>query len=184
MIKDSCHRSSLPAGVFYNKSCSQKFRKIHSKTPVPLDYFVELLLAGIAIFIPCFLQHVVGVCCKINLSRHNFFNKNTFVEEFPNGGSGVVRGDRKYTEILLHQEPYLLAIVSLLLLHFRTCHQRCSLKKCVLRNFAKFTGKHLSQNLFLNKVAGPVSVFSCEFCEIFKNTFFTEHSCETASDAI
>ena len=66
----------------------------------------------------------------------------------------------------------------------RCSHQRCSVKKCVLRNFAKFTGKHLSQNLFLNKVAGPVSVFSCEFCEIFKNTFFTEHSCETASDAI
>ena len=28
------------------------------------------------------------------------------------------------------------------------------LKKGVLRNFAKFTGKHLCQNLFFNKVAG------------------------------
>ena len=37
---------------------------------------------------------------------------------------------------------------------------------------------------FLNNVAGAcniikkealVQVFSCEFCEIFKNTFFTEH---------
>ena len=27
-------------------------------------------------------------------------------------------------------------------------------KKCVLRNFAKFTGKHLCQSLFFNKVAG------------------------------
>ena len=27
-------------------------------------------------------------------------------------------------------------------------------KKCVLKNFAKFTGKHLCQNLFINKVAG------------------------------
>ena len=27
-------------------------------------------------------------------------------------------------------------------------------KKVVLRNFAKFTGKHLFQRLFLNKVAG------------------------------
>ena len=26
--------------------------------------------------------------------------------------------------------------------------QRCSVKKCVLRNFAKFTGKHLCQSLF------------------------------------
>ena len=33
-------------------------------------------------------------------------------------------------------------------------------KKCVLRNFAKFTGKRLCQSLFLNKVAGLVSVVS------------------------
>ena len=30
---------------------------------------------------------------------------------------------------------------------------RCSLTKCVLRNIAEFTGKHLCQSLFLNKVA-------------------------------
>ena len=51
-------------------------------------------------------------------------------------------------------------------------------KKDVLRNFAKFTGK---QSLFLNKVADlrpenfikkETKVFSCEFCEISKNTFF------------
>ena len=57
-------------------------------------------------------------------------------------------------------------------------------------NFAKFTGKHLCQSLFFNKVAGlgPATllkkvlaqVFSCEFCEIFKNTFFTEHVRATA----
>ena len=28
------------------------------------------------------------------------------------------------------------------------------MQKCALRNFAKFTGKHLCQSLFLNKVAG------------------------------
>ena len=32
--------------------------------------------------------------------------------------------------------------------------ERCSVEKGVLRNFAKFTGKHLRQSLFLNKVAG------------------------------
>ena len=32
--------------------------------------------------------------------------------------------------------------------------QRCSVKKGVLRNFTKFTGKHLCQSLFFNKVAG------------------------------
>ena len=31
---------------------------------------------------------------------------------------------------------------------FRSSHQRCSMKKSVLRNFTKFTGKHLCQSLF------------------------------------
>ena len=31
----------------------------------------------------------------------------------------------------------------------KVCLQRCSFKKGVLRNFAKFTGKHLCQSLFL-----------------------------------
>ena len=38
------------------------------------------------------------------------------------------------------------------------------MKKGVLRNFGKFTGKHLRQSLFFNKVAGTA--------EISKNTFF------------
>ena len=32
----------------------------------------------------------------------------------------------------------------------RSSHQRCSVRKGVLRNFAKFTGKHLCQVLFYN----------------------------------
>ena len=47
-------------------------------------------------------------------------------------------------------------------------------KKGVFRNFAKFTGKHVCQSLFFSKVAGTgtlAQVFSCEFCEISKNTF-------------
>ena len=36
----------------------------------------------------------------------------------------------------------------------RSSHQRCSVWKGVLRNYAKFTGKYLCQNLFINKVTG------------------------------
>ena len=36
----------------------------------------------------------------------------------------------------------------------RSSHQRCFVKKGVLRNVTKFTGKHLCQSLFFNKVAG------------------------------
>ena len=45
----------------------------------------------------------------------------------------------------------------------RSSHRRCSVKKGVLRNFA-------------------AQVFSCEFCEISKDTFFTENLRATASD--
>ena len=63
------------------------------------------------------------------------------------------------------------------------------MKKGVLRNFTKFTEKHLCQSILFNKVTGlrPIKketlarVFSCEFCEISKNTFFTERLWITAS---
>ena len=36
----------------------------------------------------------------------------------------------------------------------RSRHSKCSEEGGVLENFAKFTGQHLYQSLFLNKVAG------------------------------
>ena len=36
----------------------------------------------------------------------------------------------------------------------RSSHRSCSVRKVVLRNFAKFTWKHLCPSLFFNKVAG------------------------------
>ena len=78
------------------------------------------------------------------------------------------------------QSLIIVANVSTLKL-LETVVQRVFCKKSVLKNFTKFTGKHLSQSLFFNKVSGPrvafllkktlVQVFSCEFCEIIKNTF-------------
>ena len=54
------------------------------------------------------------------------------------------------------------------------------MKKGVLRNFTKFTGKGLCQSLSFKK-ATMAQEFSCEFCDISKNTFFTEHLWTTAS---
>ena len=39
---------------------------------------------------------------------------------------------------------------------YRSSHRRCSMKKGVLKNFPKFTGKHLCQSLVFNKVASLV----------------------------
>ena len=73
--------------------------------------------------------------------------------------------------------------IAVLLNHKQSPRVLC--KKGVLRNFAKFTGKNLSQSLFFNKVAGVACnfikketlalVFSCEFCEISKTPLLTEH---------
>ena len=61
-------------------------------------------------------------------------------------------------------------------------------KKSLLKNFAKFTGKHLNQNLFFDKglqffkkKKALAQVFSCEHCKISKSSSFTEHLRTTAS---
>ena len=59
---------------------------------------------------------------------------------------------------------------------YRSSHQRCSVRKGVLRNFEKFTGKYLCESLFFNKFAGLVQVFSCEHCEISKDIFLQNTS--------
>ena len=61
----------------------------------------------------------------------------------------------------------------------------------VLKNFAKLTGKNLRQSLLFNKVADAAcnfikketlaQVFPCQFWEIFRNNFLTEHLRVTAS---
>ena len=63
---------------------------------------------------------------------------------------------------------------------YRSTQRRCSVKRGVIKNFAKFTGKHLCQSLFLIKKETLAQIFSCEFCKICMNTFFTEHLWSTA----
>ena len=71
----------------------------------------------------------------------------------------------------------------------RNSLQRCFIKIDILKNFTKFWGKRLGQGLLSDKVQtcnfikkeALVLVLSCEFCEIFKNTIFTEHLRMTAS---
>ena len=56
-------------------------------------------------------------------------------------------------------------------------------RKGVLRNFAKFTGKHLRQNLFLNKIAGLRTskkrlcrrCFPVDFAKYIRAPYFTGH---------
>ena len=72
-----------------------------------------------------------------------------------------------------------------------TVTQRCCVKKVFL-DISQNSLENTCQNLFFNKVADlrPVTllkktlaqVFSCEFCEISKNTFFYRTPLVAASD--
>ena len=73
-----------------------------------------------------------------------------------------------------------------LLRNFRSSRSEVFCKNAVFKNFAKFTGKHLCQYLFLNKVAclslevfkkeTLAQVFSSKFFKFCKNTtLFIEH---------
>ena len=76
---------------------------------------------------------------------------------------------------------------------YRSSHLRCSVKKSVLRNFAKFTGNTYVKAYF-NKVSGlrPATLlkrhlaqlFSCRFSEISKNSFLQNTSWKNASVVI
>ena len=67
----------------------------------------------------------------------------------------------------------------------RSSHLEVFCKKGVLRNFAKFTGKHLCQRLFFNKVAGRLApllkkslwhrCFLVNFEKFLRTSFLTEH---------
>ena len=53
----------------------------------------------------------------------------------------------------------------------RGSHSQVLYKISVLKNFPKFTVKHLRGNLIFDKVLGPEYMFSCEFCEVYKNAY-------------
>ena len=63
----------------------------------------------------------------------------------------------------------------------RSNRRSCSVKRGVPKNFTIFTGKHLCWSLFLINLPKGLQlqwketstlVFSCAYCEIFKNTYF------------
>ena len=61
------------------------------------------------------------------------------------------------------------------------------MKKGVLKNVANSSESTCARASFFNKVVNKetlTQVFSCEFCEIFKNTFFIKHLRTTAAGGL
>ena len=93
---------------------------------------------------------------------------------------------------VIYAKTHLQAAVYLSLKSIHFCKElekvarRCYVKKDFLENFAKVTEIHLCQSPFFKrklllslcnfiKKETLTQVFSCEFCEIFKNICFVEH---------
>ena len=68
----------------------------------------------------------------------------------------MVKGDEGKTYLEYCQLPMMETFqpLSTILEKTRSNHRRCSVRKGVLRNFAKLTWKYLCRSLFFNKVAG------------------------------
>ena len=58
---------------------------------------------------------------------------------------------------------------------YRSSRPEVFCKKSILRNFAKFTGKHLCQSLFFNKKRLWHWCFPAKFVKFLRTPFFTEH---------
>ena len=71
----------------------------------------------------------------------------------------------------------------------RSSHQTCSVKKAVLKDFSIFTAleslfiKDAGLNSNFIQIETPVQFSFCEYCGIFKNTYFEEHLPTAAFDS-
>ena len=112
---------------------------------------------------------------------------------------GVLRNFRNFTEKYLFQGLFFNKLTVAQMFSCESCEitwntfSRSSrpevfCKKGIIRNFARFTGKHLSQSLFFNKVADlrPTTLvkkrlrlrwFSVNFGKFLRKPFFIEHLC-------
>ena len=79
----------------------------------------------------------------------------------------------------------ILLVINIFIYH-GSSHRRCSVKNVFLKillNWQEYTCARVSFLIKLQAYFIKKRLFSCEFCEIFKNTFFTEHPRATDFDA-
>ena len=126
-----------------------------------------------------FEEHVEGLCKKASQKVIGKISKSYFKE--------LLSKDSALTKYFNQMpKPKKKSFCILKDLIDRSSHRKCFARKGALRNFAKLRGKHLVlDSLFLINLQASVCnfikketlalLFSCEFCEISKNTFFKEH---------
>ena len=111
---------------------------------------------------------IVSFLIKFQIRACNFIKKEALAQVFSCELCKISKNTFSYRTPLVAASDKWLNVLNKLTLSDRLQKQPPEVlcKKRFLRNFAKFTGKHLCQSLFFNKVAG---------------LFFTEHLRTTAS---
>ena len=96
-----------------------------------------------------------GNCGKFLSTQRVQASVRDKLEKFSSSSYFFFQSREKETSVLFHFKVMLVSFKKKQLFYsaFRSSHRGCSVKTNVLRNFAKFTGKHLCQSLFFNKVA-------------------------------
>ena len=69
------------------------------------------------------------------------------------------------------RSEYAYGIVNYFCKRLKSSHWRCYVRTGILRNFAKFTGKHLSQGLFLIKLQAWHRCFPVNFAKFLRTPF-------------
>ena len=82
----------------------------------------------------------------------------------------TIFGKSPIFDVQLHSK-YAYGIVNYFCKKLKSSHRRCSVRKGVLRNFSKFTGKHLCQSLFLIKLQTQHSYFAVNFAKFLRTHF-------------
>ena len=73
-----------------------------------------------------------------------------------------------YIRLPWYLQNLIMLVCSVAYTKYRSSHPEVFCEKGVLINFAKFTGKHLCQSLFFNKVAGAcICVSKAAICRCF-----------------
>ena len=165
-----------------------------------LCYFHEILstkpLPSLSLWLNSSINCNLG-CLKAFQRRRDFF-QNSFLRHSENNWNklrwisfvGFCRHFKSFMWMCPGNWMYQTLFSTLPQLHLitnRSSQKGCSVKKGVLSNFTKFTGKHLCQSLFFNKVSGlsPVTLFkkrlwhSCSpvnFVKFLRNLFLQSSS--------
>ena len=153
-----------PPRTVLRKRCSKNMKQIYRRTPMPKCDFT--------------LRHGCSPVYLLHIFRTSFTRSTTW---------WLLLHTYAQAEFCQLKYPIRVSITSQTgQTQIRSSRPEVFCKKGAFKNFSKFTGENLCLSLFFNKAAcrktcnfikkeALKQVFSCEFCETFKITFFCKH---------